>query len=98
MEATKTQEPTLEKVEEFVDLIQYNQSQRNFNRDFLMTQFRSGNISFGTIKNVLIITFEDELRGIDTSSSLEKTKLMTKISVALQKEGFEMSNEYLYKK
>jgi len=74
MEATKTQEPTLEKVEEFVDLIQYNQSQRNFNRDFLMTQFRSGNISFGTIKNVLIITFEDELRGIDTSSSLEKTK------------------------
>ena len=39
-----TPKPTSQEVEDFIDFIEYNRSQRNKDKDFLMTQFECGNI------------------------------------------------------
>lgn len=45
-------QPTQQEVEDFIDFIEYNRSQRNKQKDFLMAQFYLGNIflEHGTIK------------------------------------------------
>jgi hypothetical protein len=36
--------PTQEEIQNFIDLIDYNRSQRNKEKDFLMKQFESGDV------------------------------------------------------
>lgn len=37
-------QPTQEEIENFIDFIEYNRSQRNQDKEFLMKQFEQGNI------------------------------------------------------
>jgi len=56
----KTQ-PTQEEIQNFIDLIEYNRSQRNKEKEFLMHQFEIGNI---IIEDNKIKVISDEISKI----------------------------------
>jgi hypothetical protein len=56
-------QPTQEEIENFIDLIEYNRSQRNKNKELLMRQFECGNI---IVENgvITLLPFE-QFSGVD---------------------------------
>jgi hypothetical protein len=56
-------QPTQEEIENFIDLIEYNRSQRNKDKDLLMKQFECGNV---TVENGVITLLPfDQFCGVD---------------------------------
>jgi hypothetical protein len=67
-------QPTQEEVQNFIDLIEYNRSQRNKEKEFLMHQFEIGNI---IIEDNRIKVISDEISNImvNLTSLIEEFEL-----------------------
>lgn len=67
-------QPTQEEIQNFIDLIEYNRSQRNKEKEFLMHQFEIGNI---IIEDNKIKVVSDEISNIvvNLTSLIEEFEL-----------------------
>jgi hypothetical protein len=78
-----TPKPNRQEIENFIDFIEFNRSQRNANKEFLMNQFECGNIFLEN--NTIVVRHSDTLDKKELEYITKTISQVTKNSVVFVK-------------